>query len=467
MPQLQKINLGTPPAGVDGDTVRSALAKVNANTDVLTACVALGYAILADSTTLEPGQVGAHFGVNCADLGKVIKLPLASSVSINACVHIFNVAQPVTVGMQGNNGTQVTVLNRGDWVKYISDGVTYWHVAARGRMLWDETVGGSLTVGGGVTVNLDATVKGNLRVGGNAEINNDVTVNKSLTISGRLFVPEGTDKAPGIAFLNDGAPDTGFFHISDGTFGVTCNTQEIVRYGPGFATYKVRPTFGGRVPWDTGNFDPGKYAQLSGAEFAGGVSIKSDSGAHFKGTSTALTGTSNGAVNDGTMFNSVHGPLDRQAFFTFREYYNQSANALIAVRAGTDWRNFHFRMDGNGYCQGNWVNGSDERVKSNIEPIEDALSKMRSIRGCTWDRLDGVSCGIGFIAQEVQKVFPEHVRVAEPTRTLDDGTTIKDFLSIDTGGIAAALHHQAILELMDEMESMRSRIKELESKVSA
>ncbi|KEZ04893.1 hypothetical protein GQ57_15900 [Burkholderia sp. MSh2] len=124
-------------------------------------------------------------------------------------------------------------------------------------------------------------------------------------------------------------------------------------------------------------------------------------------------------------------------------------------------------MDGNAYCEGNWSNGSDERVKTNIAPIDDALSKMRVIRGCTWDRLDGVAGGIGFIAQDVQKVFPQHVHVASPTRTLTDGTTIKDFLSLDTGGIAAALHHQAILELMDELESMRTRIRVLESKVSA
>ncbi|MBR8509587.1 hypothetical protein [Burkholderia cenocepacia] len=152
MPQLQKIAQGTPPSGVDGDTVRAGFAKVNANSDVLAACVALGYNILSDNWTLAPSNVGARFGLNMGAGGKVVKLPLSSSVSVNACVHFFNVGPPVTIGFQGSDGSQIKLLNTGDWATYIADGGTYWHVAERGRMLWDETVGGNLAVGGTLSV---------------------------------------------------------------------------------------------------------------------------------------------------------------------------------------------------------------------------------------------------------------------------------------------------------------------------
>lgn len=49
---------------------------------------------------------------------------------------------------------------------------------------------------------------------------------------------------------------------------------------------------------------------------------------------------------------------------------------------------------------------------------------MVKLRGVTWQRLDGVAPGIGFIAQEVQDVFPEFV-FEGGDRTLDDGTVVE------------------------------------------
>lgn len=152
MPTLQKINLGTPPAGKDGESTRAGFVKMNANVDVLSMLVALGYALITDNTTLTPAQVGTRYGINIADPGKSIAIPLASSVSVNACLQFFNVGSAVTISTQGNDGTQIRTLNKGDWATYISDGVKYWHVAERGKMLSDEIVGGNLTVGGRVLV---------------------------------------------------------------------------------------------------------------------------------------------------------------------------------------------------------------------------------------------------------------------------------------------------------------------------
>ncbi|WGY71955.1 tail fiber domain-containing protein [Burkholderia cepacia] len=152
MPQLQKANLGVAPSGAGGDDQRTANMRFNANVDVLSACVALGYAILNDNTTLQPSQVGARFGLNMGGGGKVVKFPLASSVSLNACIHCFNVGPPVAIGFQGSDGSPIKLLNTGDWATYVADGGTYWHVAERGKMLWDEAVGGNLTVGGSLSV---------------------------------------------------------------------------------------------------------------------------------------------------------------------------------------------------------------------------------------------------------------------------------------------------------------------------
>lgn len=172
MPQLQKANLGVPPSGAGGDDQRTANARFNANFDILNACVALGYSFLVDSTTLTAANAGARFGLNMGGTGKVVKLPLASTVTGGSCVHLFNASGPVNIGLQGNDNTQITLLNKGDWATYSSDGSSYWHVVERGRMLPDEVVAGSLSVTGDLSAagKIGGMAGANLLVNGSGEL---------------------------------------------------------------------------------------------------------------------------------------------------------------------------------------------------------------------------------------------------------------------------------------------------------
>ncbi|KML20263.1 MULTISPECIES: phage tail fiber protein [Burkholderia] len=60
-----------------------------------------------------------------------------------------------------------------------------------------------------------------------------------FTMSGQLLAAEGSVDKPGISFANDGAPDTGFFHISDGVFAITNNGRETMRFLAGGASNRV------------------------------------------------------------------------------------------------------------------------------------------------------------------------------------------------------------------------------------
>jgi len=244
MANLQKANLGTPPTGAGGDDQRAANTKFNANVDVLSAQAALTTAspITSSQVLTAARHLGRRVSINIA-AGGTITLPAASECAADGVLHIRNVGKAIAIAVAAGSGDALalTKLNSGEAVLLDTDGVNAWRVLMRGRAYGDdEVVNGALSVGG------------NLAAGG------------SLTINGRIFAPEGTATAPGIAFQNDGAPDTGFFHISDGVFGVTCNTQEVVRYGPGAVSYKVRPTFAGKVPWDNGNFDPSGKLSVAG-----------------------------------------------------------------------------------------------------------------------------------------------------------------------------------------------------------
>jgi hypothetical protein len=48
--------------------------------------------------------------------------------------------------------------------------------------------------------------------------------------------------------------------------------------------------------------------------------------------------------------------------------------------------------------------------------------------------------------------------------TLPDGSVVKNVLSPDSHGVAAALHHEAILALMAQIDALTARVADLESK---
>jgi hypothetical protein len=103
---------------------------------------------------------------------------------------------------------------------------------------------------------------------------------------------------------------------------------------------------------------------------------------------------------------------------------------------------------------------SDVRLKENIQPIENALGKLKQLRGVMFDWIDEIveqrggeddyfvrKHDTGVIAQEVEAVLPEVV--AERT----DGYKAVRYEKL------AGLIIQAINELADEVEHIKSKIE--------
>uniref|UniRef100_UPI00254A4B0E tail fiber domain-containing protein n=1 Tax=Atlantibacter hermannii TaxID=565 RepID=UPI00254A4B0E len=137
------------------------------------------------------------------------------------------------------------------------------------------------------------------------------------------------------------------------------------------------------------------------------------------------------------------------------------ARTIVQSASGV-FKIYTYDHQGNATAPGSWVNNSDERLKTNIARVSDPLGKMRMLRGVTWDRIDGVPSGQGFIAQELKEVFPTAV-FNSGEKMLPDGTRLNNVLSVDLAGAAAALHHEAILVLMDEKEAQQLEIEALKS----
>ncbi|WP_262351514.1 tail fiber domain-containing protein, partial [Enterobacter roggenkampii] len=125
---------------------------------------------------------------------------------------------------------------------------------------------------------------------------------------------------------------------------------------------------------------------------------------------------------------------------------------------------FSFNYGGSAFANnGSWTSASDVRIKRDVNRIENPFEKMRKIRGATWYRKDSGEFGIGMIAQEIQEVFPDAVKTNGFSLTLPDGEVVKDVLFPDTAGVAAALHHEAILALMDQIEDLKKQVEALRS----
>jgi hypothetical protein len=104
---------------------------------------------------------------------------------------------------------------------------------------------------------------------------------------------------------------------------------------------------------------------------------------------------------------------------------------------------------GNIAAAGEVTANSDERIKTNIKTIENALDKVTQLRGVEYDRTDIEAHQIGVIAQEVEKVLPDVVH------TKEDGMK-----SVAYGNIVAVLI-ESIKELKGEISELRAELDEL------
>ena len=170
---------------------------------------------------------------------------------------------------------------------------------------------------------------------------------------------------------------------------------------------------------------------------------------------------------------SVGGVIGRSSFQYFNDTgyigarrgggYDIQDIAIGIDKANGTYTNWVFSAGGNATANnGSWVNNSDHRIKTNTRPIESPLEKMKMLRGYTWERLDNAPPGQGFIAQELMEVIPTAVFTGGTT-ILDDGTEIENTLSVDVAGAAAALHHEAILALMVQIEDLKKQVEALRS----
>ena len=99
-----------------------------------------------------------------------------------------------------------------------------------------------------------------------------------------------------------------------------------------------------------------------------------------------------------------------------------------------------------------FITYSDERLKDNIETLDNALDTVQKLRGVSYDwKADG-SADIGFIAQEVKQVVPALVHGS------DEKGYAMDYPSMN------AILVEAVKQQQGQIENLRKIVESLKDK---
>lgn len=103
-----------------------------------------------------------------------------------------------------------------------------------------------------------------------------------------------------------------------------------------------------------------------------------------------------------------------------------------------------------------WVATSDRRLKENIKPVDDQLSKIIAISRlvCNYDRIDTGKNETGFIAQELFKVAPEYVITPQNS----------GYYTVNYSKMVVPLY-RGVAVIKNEIEELKQQLQEIKTKL--
>jgi len=134
-------------------------------------------------------------------------------------------------------------------------------------------------------------------------------------------------------------------------------------------------------------------------------------------------------------------------------YFQYSNSGQIIFRDSGATNNFYFDASGNFTANGNVTAYSDIKFKKDIVTIDNAVDKIKKMRGVYYTEKKTERARTGVIAQELEKVLPEVVLDVEDTNVETGETTTNK--AVDYGNMVGILI-EAIKEQQDEIERLRA-----------
>ena len=232
--------------------------------------------------------------------------------------------------------------------------------------------------------------------------------------------------------------------LEPGTKPSLYSQEASIAYLGGAPAYAGRPTFAGRVPWDSGNL--ANPMDLDGVQTVTG--LKS-----FTQRISVTKDPVNGAYANAPV--CLVAPTGMASF----ALASKNGASVVQLRCTSDTSALEVVNGSSGAYQPitcySVTQTSDARLKSDVQTITGALEKLRKLRGVYYVMNGGR--GVGVIAQEVGEVFPEVVE--ELGVSADDGTP---YLGVNYANMVGPLL-QGMLEIDAALQDAMKRIKALES----
>ena len=286
------------------------------------------------------------------------------------------------------------------------------------------TIAGSLTLSGGLTVNGTTTT---------------VATTNTVVSDSLIELANGTSGSPsndaGIVIERGSANNAfmGFdesadkFIVGTGTFtgastgDLTITTGTLVANLEGNvsgATTIAGTTLVGKIKNTGGNDaftlpdDDGSADQFLKTDGSGNLDFASVSTTTALGTSGAggVSGTL-GVANGGTGLTSI----------TANKLITGNGTSAMTVESGLTYDGSTFTVSGT-VSATEVTATSDERLKSDIQTIDNALDKVMNMRGVTYTMQD--QKGTGVVAQEIEKILPEVVVDGEEYKSVAYGNMV-------------------------------------------
>lgn len=280
----------------------------------------------------------------------------------------------------------------------------------------------------------------------------DFVVKNGLVVNGSILVvntgtnsvginttsPDATFKVVGTANVTANVTIGGTLTVTGGMIGTANNANNL---GGVVASSYALKTYADSVA---------ATAYSNGATYADGRAATAYSNAASYADSRAATAFSNAVATAASQVPSLTsnattyvlggGSVTTNTFTVGTTIYSV-ANGNIGF--GVASPSVKIDVSGAINATGDITSSSDIRLKSNIEKIEDALNKLMTLNGVTFNKIGMETRSTGVIAQEVQAVLPEAVYENDK------------YLSVAYGNMIGLLI-EAIKELKIEVDKLKN-----------
>lgn len=287
-----------------------------------------------------------------------------------------------------------------------------------------------------------------LDVNGTARISGALTLGSTLTFNQGLLITGGGLITTNVSVTGSTLPTNGMYLPGTNILGFATNSGEKIRIDTNGNVSIGTTVTSARLRVD-GSANSTPLVSLNDSASNNGATLSISATSSISGVGIAMLG--NGAVTPNKYIRTISGQL---------EVVNSAYSGVILTL--TDAGSLSVPGEITAYS-------SDARLKDNVTVISDAVSRIRSIRGVTFDWNDrafeaGFSPAkrhdVGVIAQEIMEVLPEAVRFAPFDRDVNRIGTSKsgeNYLTVQYEKLTALLI-EAVKELAGRVEELEKNM---------